>query len=892
MLLEQQNKKRLIMARQEGDDLERMRKANEETRFLRQERNRAGQIQLPTLPSQPRTSYDGGTQREGPILKQDNHGPKGEGAIRTPPASGPISAYHHAEPHDSPSKSLLPGHTMAENLTNNCSRQVASTVTYIDPKEFSMLDIEDCSITVQLSATRGEESGTSQTLENGISVMERPDESCSRSGPVVSALKLQDYVRFLEGQSKTLQRVQAENDALRAGKDPTLHPRLQTLYRLPGEGPEVYFDHPHLVTGEKGKKSLKCSLPLSNIDLYLEKNKDIAFILFKDFRENHGKPWANDGAPKSEKTNIVEFEPFQESIKPVSEELVEAIQALLKSDSDFSEFENHYKSTGEVAAPYLCIYHTRESYHPVPEEIDHVVTDHFDFMRRYILDRFGAEYSRADSMMSNGIITRQYIKYLFKPGQLVLSKEDRSESAYLTTSWPDFSGVQRQWKPSQMRKTEQTERDMDEDTICSFKGWSWHFHGSFETNSVVLFLRLPESGLDELCITDLNVYPLRYASESVQARLERRGRILWSCRFRRLVSYQSQRSVADAQEAEEERYIVDLETYKKLHPYSPSVISGRDDLGPEMMNSPNPPDKDFLMLLPSEVKGFNLREKKWHDLEVDRIRDVPWNKKAFDNLVLPEKTKKIIRALVTKKLAAEKSTDVIKGKGNGLIILLHGGPGTGKTLTAESIAEMTEKPLYRVTCGDLGTKPEEVEKYMESVLHLGKIWDCVVLLDEADVFLQERNLSDLQRNALVSVFLRVLEYHDGILFLTSNRIGTFDEAFKSRIQLSLHYKALGLPERKKVWRNFIKHLENLSEENIDFDDLMDNVEKLATKELNGRQIRNSITLARQLAQYEGEMLNHEHLEDVIKLAADFDDYVKGINENMSDEDRMRELGFR
>jgi AAA+ superfamily predicted ATPase len=153
-------------------------------------------------------------------------------------------------------------------------------------------------------------------------------------------------------------------------------------------------------------------------------------------------------------------------------------------------------------------------------------------------------------------------------------------------------------------------------------------------------------------------------------------------------------------------------------------------------------------------------------------------------------------------------------------------------------------------------------------------------------------LSDLQRNALVSVFLRVLEYHDGILFLTSNRIGTFDEAFKSRIQLSLHYKVLGLPERKKVCRNFIKHLENLSEENIDFDDLMDNVEKLATKELNGRQIRNSITLARQLAQYEGEMLNHEHLEDVIKLAADFDDYVKGINENMPDEDRMRELGFR
>jgi AAA+ superfamily predicted ATPase len=884
MLLEQQNKKRLIMARQVG--LERMGKLDEETRFVPQEQNRARKIQLASLPSRPPVSHDGGTQREGPIPKQDNHGHKDEGAIRTSPASGPIPTYYHAEP-------VLPGHTMTKNLSDKYCRQVASTVTYIDPREFSMLDIEDCSITVQLSTTRGRESGISQKLENGISVMETPDQSYPKADPIVSALELQDYVRFLEGQSKTLQRVQAENDALRAGKGPTLHPRWQTLYRLPEEGPEVYFDHPHLVTGEKGKKSLKCSMPLSNIDLHLEKNKDIVFILFKDFREKYEGSLENNGVLKSGKTNTLEFVPFQESIKPVSEELVEAIQALLKSDSNFSQFEDHYKSTGEVAAPYLCIYHTRESYHPVPKEMDHMITDHFDLMRWYILDQFGAEYSCADNMMSSGIITRQYIKYLFKPDQLVLSKEDRSESAYLTTSWPEFSDVQQQRKILQMYKTGPTERDVDEYTICSFEGWSWLFHGSFETKSVILDLRLPKSELEELCITDLNVYPLRYASESVQTRLERRGKILWSCRFRRLVSYQSERSVADAQEAEEERYIVDLETFKKLHPFSPSVISGRDDLGTEMMNSPNPPNKEFLMLLPSEVKGFNLREKKWHDLEVDRIHEVPWNKKAFDNLVLPEKTKKIIRALVTKKLAAEKSTDLIKGKGNGLIILLHGGPGTGKTLTAESIAEMTEKPLYRVTCGDLGTKPEEVEKYMESVLHLGKIWDCVVLLDEADVFLQERNLSDLQRNALVSVFLRVLEYHDGILFLTSNRIGTFDEAFKSRIQLSLHYKALGLPERKKVWRNFIKHLESLSEEkNIDFDDLMDNVEKLATKELNGRQIRNSITLARQLAQYEGEMLNHEHLEDVIKLAADFDDYVKGINEDMSDEDRMRELGFR
>ena len=103
-----------------------------------------------------------------------------------------------------------------------------------------------------------------------------------------------------------------------------------------------------------------------------------------------------------------------------------------------------------------------------------------------------------------------------------------------------------------------------------------------------------------------------------------------------------------------------------------------------------------------------------------------------------------------------------------------------------------EKPLYRVTCGDVGTKAEAVEKYLESVFHLGKMWGCVVLLDEADVFLEQRDLQDLDRNALVSVFLRVLEYYEGILILTSNRVGTFDEAFRSRIQLALHYPTLNI----------------------------------------------------------------------------------------------------
>lgn len=283
--------------------------------------------------------------------------------------------------------------------------------------------------------------------------------------------------------------------------------------------------------------------------------------------------------------------------------------------------------------------------------------------------------------------------------------------------------------------------------------------------------------------------------------------------------------------------------------------------------------------------------------------------------------------MVSHQIESEKGTDLIRRKGNGLIILLHGGPGTGKTFTAESVAEIAQKPLFCVTCGDIGTKPEDVEKYLESVLYLGKTWGCVVLIDEAEVFLEQRSLDNLERNALVSVFLRVLEYYEGILILTTNRVGTFDEAFKSRILLSLHYEKLSKGQRRKIWRGFVNHLEDThlssgeketgkehrlhnggssytannslkggsqAEDlpDIDFQEIRDYLDELASHELNGRQIRNIITTARQLAKFRKKTLDYGLLQEVISVSGKFDEYFSKLNENQSDEQIARSDGLR
>ncbi|KIM98276.1 hypothetical protein OIDMADRAFT_167104 [Oidiodendron maius Zn] len=312
------------------------------------------------------------------------------------------------------------------------------------------------------------------------------------------------------------------------------------------------------------------------------------------------------------------------------------------------------------------------------------------------------------------------------------------------------------------------------------------------------------------------------------------------------------------------------------------------------------PSREDFYLMPSNIHGFVIQDKKWVNLWVANVGDVSWNKEAFRRLVLPPKTKDLIKALVMVRASKQgkrqavdlpiKRDDIIASKGNGLIVLLHGGPGTGKTLTAGSVAELAEMPLYRVTCGDIGTNAEAVEKYLQTILYLGKIWNCVLLLDEADVFLEERTLSDLERNSLVSVFLRILEYYQGILILTSNRIGTFDEAFRSRMQLALHYPNLTPTSRRKIWQNFFDMLEE-DEEDVDIDEIKLHIDELADMEMNGREIRNALNTAKQLALYQKETLTWDHVENTVKITGDFNRYLKNVHGH-SDEQRAREEGIR
>ncbi|KAI9819345.1 MAG: hypothetical protein M1832_004050 [Thelocarpon impressellum] len=285
---------------------------------------------------------------------------------------------------------------------------------------------------------------------------------------------------------------------------------------------------------------------------------------------------------------------------------------------------------------------------------------------------------------------------------------------------------------------------------------------------------------------------------------------------------------------------------------------------------------DELLLASPVVLGFAFGEKLWLEFAVSGIREIEWNEGAFRSLVLPENQKSIVKALVESHTfhAAQNIDDVIQGKGRGLVAVLHGPPGTGKTLTAEGIAELLKCPLYMVSAGELGTDPRTLEAELNKILDIAHSWGAVLLLDEADVFLEKRTIQDIHRNALVSIFLRLLEYFQGILFLTTNRVETFDDAFQSRIHIALRYGELTSKAKKTVWKMFLERVQAMDGvETAVFGEA--DYDTLARNNLNGRQIKNCVRTAQALAVNNGEKLSMSHIKRVLDVAESFDHDLKG-----------------
>ncbi|KAK3296663.1 uncharacterized protein B0H64DRAFT_440167 [Chaetomium fimeti] len=282
------------------------------------------------------------------------------------------------------------------------------------------------------------------------------------------------------------------------------------------------------------------------------------------------------------------------------------------------------------------------------------------------------------------------------------------------------------------------------------------------------------------------------------------------------------------------------------------------------------PRKQLMLLFPALVPAFGLKSKRWRWVLADRLVEVAWSKKAFESLRLRLSTKQLIQCLVEghKDSVNTGFDDVVAGKGQGLIFLLHGDVGLGKTLTAEGISDHLKRPLYSISGGELSTDVDRAEKRLDRVFDLTKRWNAVALLDEADVLLCKRNSSEMDRNAMVGgkyLFLRKLEYFQGVLFLTTNRKQDLDEAFKSRIHVTISYPALDAAARSAIWRDLVNKNAQAGV-NVDAswtteDELYDALGEL---NFNGRTIKNILRTAAAYSYGDRKPLNARHVLTIVQ----------------------------
>jgi hypothetical protein len=226
------------------------------------------------------------------------------------------------------------------------------------------------------------------------------------------------------------------------------------------------------------------------------------------------------------------------------------------------------------------------------------------------------------------------------------------------------------------------------------------------TEKMTLYQRKVFPQQNSVPITGLPIYPRKFVpiGDSLERRLKARGEKFLALKDSSVVRYSGQAEWL--RPPPYDYYDPSGCKYRGVWlPYTETgrVILDRKTFGEEKRMSyikikladPKP------WLCPPYTLGYTLGLKQWARLLVDNIHDADWIPNTWDSLVLPEKEKLLLRSLVTSHQYSETPRDQTQQKGKGLVVLLHGTPGSGKTLTAEVAAEASKKALVSTSVGEL-----------------------------------------------------------------------------------------------------------------------------------------------------------------------------------------------
>jgi AAA+ superfamily predicted ATPase len=275
--------------------------------------------------------------------------------------------------------------------------------------------------------------------------------------------------------------------------------------------------------------------------------------------------------------------------------------------------------------------------------------------------------------------------------------------------------------------------------------------------------------------------------------------------------------------------------------------------------------------------GMSVSEYVTKLLKKEKDKDrVKWLK-TFQNCVLPDEVKEMIDEALTvvlrRDMFSKWGLDEHFEKGITNSILLYGPPGTGKTMVSESIAAVLGKNLMVVDNATIQSNiPGRTEQNITKCFNDAKKKDAVLMVDECDSLLYDRNAVGFILSSQINHLLSEIERFDGVIILTTNRLHRLDEALQRRIIAKVELKTPTKEARREIWSKLIPKKMPV-EKKIDYNEL-------AEYEMTGGDIKNAILLAsRKAIAKNNKMVRYEDfkigVDNVLKGKSDFNDVKPG-----------------
>ncbi|OTA98686.1 hypothetical protein M426DRAFT_39715, partial [Hypoxylon sp. CI-4A] len=254
-------------------------------------------------------------------------------------------------------------------------------------------------------------------------------------------------------------------------------------------------------------------------------------------------------------------------------------------------------------------------------------------------------------------------------------------------------------------------------------------------------------------------------------------------------------------------------------------------------------DVKSLMSFPPRIPGYSLDGTDSGFLLVDCLEDVVWrDDEAKDIFKDNEKIHQLLTIMRGFALRNQEASYTVKGKIEGLRVLLTGPAGSGKTLACKYLSEKLHLPLYRASIADFRSSALNIDHAIQLAFDRAARWKAIFLLDMADIFVPKRGNSTFESKYIASIFLKVLENYSGIAILVTDRPEALDNALYSRVHVKIEFPEPDQEEREKIWIGALTETNNTL--TIEVSAMVDKLKKL---ELDGRRINNAVRVAKLFA---------------------------------------------